>query len=213
MSRDGGKTAIALSCVLEAVRAGETVVIFDEEAGAEQYVEKLLALGARPALNWPGFTTTSSRPRPGRGRPGRPARPAARGPTGGHGALRQLGHACRPRWPQRGRGPVLDQFYADVLIPAARVQAAAELLIGHLPKNGTTSRYTRGSGAKLAATDVAVVIECLRPFHRSQSGTLRIKVTRTGAATCTGVTTSAFEVNDGRMPAVQRGSRRRPVGR
>jgi len=69
VSRDGGKTAIALSCVLEAVRAGETVVIFDEEAEAEQYVEKLLALGARPALNWPGCTTTSSRPRPGRGRP------------------------------------------------------------------------------------------------------------------------------------------------
>ncbi len=69
-------------------------------------------------------------------------------------------------------------FYADVLIPAARIQGAAEPLIDHLPKNGTTSRYTRGSGAKLAATDVAVVIECLRPFHLSQSGTLKIKLTK-----------------------------------
>lgn len=64
---------------------------------------------------------------------------------------------------------------------------------------GPPAGTPRGSGAKLAATDVAVVIECLRPFHRSQSGTLRNKVTKDRRGYPHRRHDVGVEVNDGRM--------------
>ena len=47
------------------------------------------------------------------------------------------------------------RFWSQVLTPLAREHGAAVLVIDHDTKNGEPPRFARGSGAKLAATDVA----------------------------------------------------------
>lgn len=61
---------------------------------------------------------------------------------------------------------------------AAPEHAAAVLVIDHDTKSSEPSRYARGSGAKLAAVDVASKIEPIRPFGKTESGTARLKVVK-----------------------------------
>ena len=65
-----------------------------------------------------------------------------------------------------------------MLTPLAREHGAAVLVVDHDTKDGTASRYARGSGAKLAATDVAFKVEMIQPFSRTQNGVLRMTVTK-----------------------------------
>jgi hypothetical protein len=45
-------------------------------------------------------------------------------------------------------------------------------------KSGGSSRYARGSGAKLAATDVAFKLDAVKPFSREMPGILELTVTK-----------------------------------
>jgi hypothetical protein len=69
-------------------------------------------------------------------------------------------------------------FWSNVLAPCTRQHESAVLVIDHDPKNGGQSRYVRGSGAKLAATDVAYKLEAVRPFSRAHDGELRLTVAK-----------------------------------
>ena len=174
---DCGKTTIALWFALELLAEGRTVAMLDEEGGPELTAEKLLALGAGPddVRNLRYF------PYPGRAwAPGDVAALAA--------TLKALGPAL-VIWDSSAaflaragldENDALDvtKFWSSVLAPCARRLGAAVLVADHDVKNPGGSRYSRGSGAKLAAVDVAFKIRLIRPFSRTQDGLLGLDVTK-----------------------------------
>lgn len=175
---DCGKSTLGYMWALQLVRAGERVVIFDEESGAEQVVEKMIALGAKPAdlenvdyYQFPGRTWNDAdiaalatalmiQPRP---------------------ALvmwdSSAAFLARAGLDENAAADVT-RFWARVLTPCARKAGIAVLVIDHDTKNSEPSRYARGSGAKLAATDVAYKLDALKPFTRAQDGILKLTVTK-----------------------------------
>lgn len=175
---DCGKSTIGYLWALQLLREGQHVVIFDEESGAEQVVEKMLALGAKPDelenvdyFQFPGRTWTNDdiaaladvlmlEPRP---------------------ALvmwdSSAAFLARAGLDENAAADVT-RFWANVLTPCARRAGAAVLVIDHDVKNGEASRYARGSGAKLAATDVAYKLDAVKPFTRTQDGILKLTVTK-----------------------------------
>jgi hypothetical protein len=52
------------------------------------------------------------------------------------------------------------------------------VVLDHIPKDNKTGRYARGSGAKLATVDVAIMVDPIRAFSRQQSGLLNLTVTK-----------------------------------
>ena len=70
------------------------------------------------------------------------------------------------------------RFYSQVLTLAARLHGAAVLVIDHDTKSSEPSRYARGSGAKLAATDVAYKITPVKAFSKAESGTSKLIVSK-----------------------------------
>lgn len=175
---DCGKSTLGYVWALQLVRSGERVVIFDEESGAEQVVEKMTALGAKPSdlenVHYYQF-------------PGR---------TWDDGDVAALAEALmiQPRpalvmWDSAAAflaragldenvAADVTRFWSRVLAPCARRAGIAVLVIDHDVKNGEASRYARGSGAKLAATDVAYKLDALRPFTRTQDGVLKLTVSK-----------------------------------
>ena len=69
-------------------------------------------------------------------------------------------------------------WWSRLLMPLARYCDAAVVVIDHDTKNGGRSRFSRGSGAKLAASDVMVKAELVKPFTRTANGVLRLTVTK-----------------------------------
>lgn len=174
---DCGKTSLALRWALDLLDAGTSVVWLDEESGPEIAAEKLIAFGVKPAdladLHYYPF----------------PSRPWSPGDVA---MLGEVMKTCRPVltiWDSAAAflaraglseddaGEVTG-FWSNVLAPCARLYGSAVLVIDHDTKNGGQSRYARGSGAKLAATDVAYKLEAVRQFSRSQDGELRLTVTK-----------------------------------
>ncbi|MGO8957300.1 MAG: AAA family ATPase [Streptosporangiaceae bacterium] len=175
---DCGKSTLGYMWTLQLIRAGERVIIFDEESGAEQVVEKMTALGAKPPdlenvyyYQFPGRTwnnedvaaladTLMIEPRP---------------------ALvmwdSSAAFLARAGLDENAAADVT-RFWSRVLTPCARRAGIAVLIIDHDVKNGEASRYARGSGAKLAATDVAYKLDALKPFTRTQDGILKLTVTK-----------------------------------
>lgn len=174
---DGGKSTFLYHCSLSLLRSGRAVVIFDEESGGEQVTEKLLGLGAEPAelarLSYVEF--------PGRCWDAadvaavdellRATRPALVGWDSAAAFLSRAGL-------DEDRATDVTRFYADVLLPCARVHGAAVLVADHLTKNGTVGRFARGSGAKLASTDVSYMLDVIKPFSRAQDGLLKLTVSK-----------------------------------
>ena len=165
---DCGKTTIALWWMLRHVRAGHPVVFLDEEGGAELIAEKLIALGATPEdaemIRYYPF----------------PARAWAPYDVI---VLRELLDDIKPGivlWDSsaaflsragldENSAADVTKFWAQVLTPVAREHGIAVLVIDHDTKNGEASRFARGSGAKLAATDVAfkvAIVQAVRPHHQ-----------------------------------------------
>jgi hypothetical protein len=174
---DCGKTTIAMHWMLRHVRAGHQVLFLDEEGGAELIAEKLIALGATPdearAIRYFPF-------------------PARSWSTYDVMQLRELLDDIKPGivlWDssaaflsragldENNAGDVT-KFWAQVLTPIAREHGAAVLVIDHDTKNGETSRFARGSGAKLAAADVAFKLSIEQAFDRTTNGVLRLQVTK-----------------------------------
>lgn len=172
---DCGKTTFALWCAQQLLAEGRTVAMFDEESGPELTAEKLLSLGAAPG-DVAGLHYFPS-----------PAR------TWTPGDIEELARTLKDLSPALviwdssaaflaraglDENAALDvtRFWTSVLTPCARRVGAAVLVTDHDPKNAAGSRYSRGSGAKLAVADVAFKIRLIRPFSRSQDGLLGLDV-------------------------------------
>jgi AAA domain-containing protein len=174
---DCGKTTIALWWALRHVRAGHTVVFLDEEGGAELVAEKLIALNATPEdaerIRYYPFPARSWNPCDVI-------------------VLRELLDDVKPSlvlWDSsaaflsragldENSASDVTRFWSQVLTPIAREHGAAVLVIDHDTKDGITSRFARGSGAKLAACDVAFKVAIGQPFSRTQNGVLKMAVSK-----------------------------------
>lgn len=174
---DSGKTTIALHWAVSMLSAGQRVAFFDEEGGQEIVAEKLISLGARPRdmdnlvyVPFPGKMWDDSDV---------------------ESLLEFLGENCPEMvlWDSsaaflaragldENSAPAVTSWWARVLMPLARDLGAAVLVIDHDTKSSESSRYARGSGAKLAALDVQFKLEIVTPFSRQQSGELKFHVTK-----------------------------------
>jgi hypothetical protein len=172
---DCGKTTLACWWMLQVIRDGGTVLFLDEEGGREIVTEKFQALGARPGER------IAYVPFPSR--------------QWGFADLAELDYLISQRKPtmvawdssaaflsraglDENSAADVTRFYASVLAPCARMYGAAVLVIDHDTKSSEPSRYARGSGAKLAATDVAYKITQIRPFSKLQNGASKLAVTK-----------------------------------
>jgi len=174
---DGGKSTFLYHCSLSLLRSGRAVVIFDEESGEDQVAEKLLGLGAAPAelerlhyVQFPGRTWDAADVA-AVDELLRATRPALVGWDSAAAFLSRAGL-------DEDRATDVTRFYADVLLPCARVHGAAVLVADHLTKNGAVGRFARGSGAKLASTDVSYMLDVIKPFSRAQDGVLKLIVSK-----------------------------------
>lgn len=172
---DCGKTTLACWWMLRAVRDGGTVLFLDEEGGREIVIEKFQALGAAHGERI-GYVEFPSR-------------------SWNETDLAMLSDVLSERKPaivawdssaaflaraglDENAASDVTKFYSQVLTPAARKHNAAVLVIDHDVKNGEPSRYARGSGAKLAATDVAYKISPVKPFSKEENGVSKLLVAK-----------------------------------
>lgn len=172
---DSGKTTIALHWLLQHVRAGFTVAFLDEEGGAELVAEKLIALGATPeeaasigyfpfpARNWNAYDVIVLREMTDDLKPGIILWDSA------------AAFLSRAGLDENSAAEVT-RFWSQVLTPLAREHGAAVVVVDHDTKSSEPSRFARGSGAKLAAADVAFKVSIVQPFSRSSNGVLRMTV-------------------------------------
>jgi hypothetical protein len=172
---DCGKTTIACWWMLQALREGGSVLFLDEEGGREIVTEKFQAIGAKRGERI-GYVQFPSR-----------AWDAA--------DIAMLSAVLDERKPaivawdssaaflaraglDENAAADVTRFYSQVLATAARRHNAAVLVIDHDTKNGEPSRYARGSGAKLAATDVAYKITPVKAFSKTENGISKLTVAK-----------------------------------
>ncbi len=174
---DCGKSTLLYRWMLGLLAQGETVVLFDEESGQEQVVEKLLALGGEPHhlerlvyVEFPGRQWDDA-DKLGLQQLLARTQPAMVG-FDSSSAFLTLGDR------DEDRAPDVTAFYKGVLLQAAREHNTAVVVLDHIPKDLKNGRYARGSGAKLATVDVAVMVDAIKPFNRHQSGLLKLRVTK-----------------------------------
>jgi hypothetical protein len=174
---DCGKSTLAYWWALHLLANGEAVVLIDEESGREQTVEKLLALGADPRhlerlayVEFPGRQWDQADIL-GFARLLQDWKPALVIFDSSAAFLTLAGR-------DEDRAPDSTWFYKGILLHAARLSGAAVVVLDHIPKDNKTGRYARGSGAKLATVDVALMLDVIIPFSRQQSGLLKLKVTK-----------------------------------
>jgi hypothetical protein len=172
---DCGKTTLACWWMLQALREDGPVLFIDEEGGREIVTEKFQALGARRGERI-GYVQFPSR-------------------TWNAEDIAMLSAVLDERKPaivawdssaaflaraglDENAAADVTRFYSQVLTLAARLHGAAVLVIDHDTKSSEPSRYARGSGAKLAATDVAYKIAQVKAFSKEESGTSRLTVAK-----------------------------------
>lgn len=174
---DSGKTTIALAWAVHLLSLGKPVIFMDEEGGPEIVTEKLAALGAEAeALERMVYV-----PFPGRSWSDLDIK-----------ELVSLAEDVEPAmmlWDSsaaflaragldENSAPDVTGWWSRVLTPIARDLKVAMLVIDHDTKSTESSRYARGSGAKLAAIDVQFKVEIAKPFTRDQDGMLKLLVTK-----------------------------------
>jgi predicted nucleic acid-binding Zn-ribbon protein len=174
---DCGKTTIALHWILRYIREGGQVMFLDEEGGAELTAEKLISLGATPqdaasiryypfpAKAWNAYDVVMLREAVDAIRPGIVLWDSS------------AAFLSRAGLDENSASDVT-RFWSQVLTPVAREHGAAVLVVDHDTKNGEASRFARGSGAKLAASDVAFKVSIMQAFDRTTNGVLRLAVTK-----------------------------------
>jgi hypothetical protein len=170
----GGKSTVMAWWLLEHIRDGGHVLLLDEESGPELIAEKFLDLGADPAeLRPPRFSYV---PFPCRGWnladvAQLHARIAGRRP----GIVAWDSAAAFLTIAGRDENSAADvtAFWQRVLMPCAREFHAAVVAVDHTGK-GDHLGYSRGSGAKKAASDVQYILETIKPFSRHQDGLLSL---------------------------------------
>lgn len=172
---DCGKTTLACWWMLQAVRDGLSVLFLDEEGGREIVIEKFQALGARPgeriayvqfpSRSWNAVDVAMLNEVISERKPAIVAWDSS------------AAFLARAGLDENAAADVT-RFYSHVLTPSARQHNAAVLVIDHDTKNSEPSRYARGSGAKLAATDVAYKVSLIKPFSRTESGTSKLIISK-----------------------------------
>ena len=174
---DCGKTTFCLWQVLGLLRTGRPVLMLDEEGGPDMTAEKLIALGATerdvsrlcyvpfPATTWDSLHIAELRDLV-----------TATSPA------MILFDSCAAFMARAGldenAAADVTNWWARLLTPLAREHGTAVVVIDHDVKNGQGSRFSRGSGAKLAASDVMVKLAMTRSFSRTQDGVLRMVITK-----------------------------------
>lgn len=174
---DCGKSTFMCWAALAVIREGGEFMLMDEESGPDQYAEKMIALGATAedmehlhyfpfsGVVWSAVEIA---------------------------AFLAMAHDTRPKaiaWDSsaafmaragldENNASDVTRFWSQVLTPCARDVKAAVIVADHVAKNSTESRYARGSGAKLAATDVAYRMDAVTPFSRTQAGTVKLNVSK-----------------------------------
>lgn len=172
---DCGKTTLACWWMLQAIRDGLGVLFLDEEGGREIVIEKFQALGARPGERiayvefpsraWNAADVIMLTDVIGERQPAIVAWDSS------------AAFLARAGLDENAAADVT-RFYSQVLTPAARIHNAAVMVIDHDTKSSEPSRYARGSGAKLAATDVAYKIELVKAFSKTDDGRSRLIVSK-----------------------------------
>lgn len=172
---DCGKTTLACWWMLHAIRGEGPVLFLDEEGGREIVVEKFQALGTVagerigyiqfPSRSWNAEDVAMLNAVLAERKPAVVAWDSS------------AAFLARAGLDENAAADVT-RFYSQVLTVAAREHNAAVLVIDHDTKNTEPSRYARGSGAKLAATDVAYKIAPVKAFSKTENGTSRLSVTK-----------------------------------
>jgi hypothetical protein len=172
---DAGKGTVFGSWAVKLLAAGHTVVLLDEEGGADVVTEKLVALGATPEhleglayVEFPGRSWDAADQR-GLWKLLAEVRPALIGYDSSGAFMAAAGK-------DENVGGDVTPFY-QLLLKASREFEAATVIIDHLTKTAT-GRYTRGSGAKLQIVDVGYLLTAVKRFDRKTSGLLKLKAVK-----------------------------------
>jgi hypothetical protein len=181
---ESGKSVLAYAEAAHLIARGETVVVFDEEAGEADVADKLRALGAQPQAVQQRLLYFG---------------PEGRDLLRHAGRLRQMVAERRPALVvldsagvflalsglDENKNPDVTRFIVRVLLPLAHDLGAGVVVLDHLTKKDTDdndSRYARGAGDKLSRVDVSYRVWAQQPFSRTSTGVvmLRCAKDRTG---------------------------------
>lgn len=175
---ESGKTIMCLRWAVEVMQRGGNVLHIDEEAGPVQTSALLSALGAEPELVGKRFSYLGY---PAAGWKGNDLTALDELITGLHPVL-TVWDSCAAIMAAAGldenSASDVTRFWSTVLLPVSRRHGCAVLLVDHDAKSTEGTRYSRGSGAKLASTDVAFKVNPVRHFSRQQDGLLKFTVAK-----------------------------------
>jgi len=195
---ESGKTTVLAWWMLERLRAGERVAFLDEESGREHLVERLTALGVKPAelagldyFEFPGRRWDQP-DKLGLANYLQVAKPSMLAADSMAAMLTVAGKSENEATDVRA-------VIRDVLTLSARTFHLAAVYLDHKSKDGEESRYARGSGDKLGATDVAWNVQLKHSFNRTESGRLVLSVAKDRRGFLHRSWSVEVAVSDGRM--------------
>lgn len=169
---DSGKSVLAYAWAVDFMRNGEKVVILDEEAGLRSVGDKLKALGATAAMVRRHLTYLP---------------PAGRDIVKSVKLLKEMVAATAPQLVivdsaaphimamnnnegDENSAQDVTRFINVALLPMAN-EGRTVVVIDHMTKASEgRGRTARGSGSKLAATQVAYTLVCREPFSKRKNG-------------------------------------------
>lgn len=174
---ESGKSFLMFGEVVHAIKRGDVAMVLDEEAGAEDVTDKLRALGASEddirerLVYFDPFGRDVFRD------------------------FDRLAESVERHHPSlimfdsiaaflsnsdlnEDKATDVTGFIVRVLLPLAHTFGSSVVVLDHLTKSQTDSRYARGSTAKLAKTDVAWRVAMPRPFNRNRSGQVQMTCTK-----------------------------------
>jgi hypothetical protein len=180
---DCGKTTLALFWAVQLLRNDRNVLFLDEEGGEDIITEKMAALGATvdelerityipfPGRSWHDEDIADLLDLADE------VKPAMMLVDSSAAFLARAGL-------DENSAPAVTSWWSRVLMPIARNIGTCVLVIDHDTKSSESSRYARGSGAKLAVLDCQFKVELTTPFTREQDGLLKLLVTKDRRGWC-----------------------------
>lgn len=174
---DIGKSVIAYSAAVTEMKDGNPVVLLDEDAGIVDASSKIAALGAKQAM-----TDKLLRYYP----------PGGRDLMKGLDRLFEIVYEHKPTLiimdaaadilssanKDEDKAKDVTDFINTTLKPLAQSHGVCVIVIDHKTKANPEDRYGRGSGAKLAKSDVGYNVSAPEPFSRERSGRLLVTCTK-----------------------------------
>jgi len=182
-----GKSWLATWATKRVLDGGGCVVYLDEEGGPELVTERLIALGARPAavaerLFYYAFEARAW---------GEEDLIALRTVLAAAAEVAPVRLAVLDSLPDFLEAAGRDEdrakdvtHFVNTVCGTLRTAGVAQLVLDHLPKpqvgdsKPKRSRYSRGSGAKLAKADATFLLEAEEEFDTKRSGKLRLWKTK-----------------------------------